>query len=153
MQQTPLFYAVSSDADSVVQLLLQRGATADVFDDECATPLMHARTAADVKLLLAAGANAAAVDKSQWTVLHHYATAAASVGVICLMLKAGTDPTAVDGDGSTAAHVAGIKGHFALEALLSRAADDHLKKQTVVTYSNSSSSSSDNSSPALGNIY
>jgi Ankyrin repeats (3 copies)/MYND finger len=141
MQQTPLFYAVSSDADSMVQLLLQRGATAGVLDNECATPLMHARTAAVVKLLLAAGADSTAIDESEWTVLHHYATAGASVGVICLVLKAGADPKAVDKNGSTAAHLAGIKGHFALEALLSRAADDYRKKHTVATNGNSSSNS------------
>jgi MYND finger/Ankyrin repeat len=104
------------------------------------TPLMHARTAAVAKLLLAAGADASAVDRTHWTMLHHDATVGASAGAVCLVLKAGADPTAVDRDGSTAAHLAGIKGHFTLEALLSRAADDYRKKQTVATTSNSSSS-------------
>jgi ankyrin repeat protein len=145
-QQTPLYFAAAGGAEAVVELLLQRGAAVNVRGSAGTTPLMHAKTAAVVKLLLAAGADASAVDGTHWTVLHHYATAGASAGAVCLVLKAGADPTAGDGDGSTAAHLAGIKGHFALEALLSRAADDYRKKQTIATNSNSSSSSGSSSS-------
>jgi MYND finger len=75
-------------------------------------------------------------------------------GAICLLLKAGADPTAVDSNGSTAAHVAGISGHFALEALLSRAADDHRKKQpaAVSVTETASSGSSSSSSGASGSV-
>jgi MYND finger len=89
---------------------------------------MYARTAAVVKLLLAAGADVAAVSNdSNHTVLQVHASTGATAGAVCLLLKAGADPTAVDDDGSTAAHIAGIRGHFALEALLSRVADDYRK--------------------------
>jgi ankyrin repeat protein len=146
-QRTPLYFAADG-AESIVHLLLQRGAAVDVRGIAGTTPLMHAKTAAVLKLLLAAGADATAAGAGGWTVLHYYATAGASAGAVCLVLKAGADPTAVDGDGSTAAHLAGINGHFALEALLSRAADDYRKKQAVAINSNSSSYSSTGKSSA-----
>jgi uncharacterized protein len=152
-QQTPLYFAAASGADSVVELLLQRGAAMNVRCSAGTIPLMHAKTTAVAKLLLAAGADATAAGAGGLTVLHYYATSGASAGAVCLVLKAGADPTAVDGDGSTAAHLAGIKGHFALEALLSRATDDYLKKQTLATNSNSSSSSSaGNSSTTMATV-
>jgi uncharacterized protein len=156
-QQTPLCYAAVSGADSVMQLLLQRGAHIDVTDVSDGTPLMTAKTAAAVKLLLAAGADAAVANCHGFTALHMGARTGVTAGVICLLLKAGADPTAVDNNGSTAAHVAGINGHFALEALLSRAADDYRKKQTAAAaavdsataYTSVSSSSSGNASVSV----
>jgi ankyrin repeat protein len=148
-QQTPLFYAVSNSADSVVQLLLQRSAAVDARCSAGMTPLMRARAASTVKLLLAAGADIAAVGATELTVLHYLARCGAAAGAVCLILKAGVDPTALDMTGSTAAHVAGMNGHFALEALLSRAADDHRKKQARAS-STSGSSGGDGSSEAIG---
>jgi uncharacterized protein len=142
-QQTPVYYAALSGADSIVQLLLQRGASIDVRSAGRSTPLMAAKTALVVKLLLAAGADATAVDSRHCSVLHYCATFGAAAGAICLLLKAGADPTAVDDTGSTAAHAAGMKGHFALEALLSRAADDYRRKHAALaTVSDTSSGSS-----------
>jgi ankyrin repeat protein len=68
---TPLHYAVgeAGQAHSIVELLLQRGAHVSARDVDGETPLMHAITAAAVKLLLAAGADAAAVDSSGSSVL------------------------------------------------------------------------------------
>jgi ankyrin repeat protein len=144
-QQTPLHYAAAyaavSGAESVVQLLLQRGAVVDARCADSSTPLMDAPAAPVIKLLLAAGADAAAVDMNALTVLHRQAVCGATAGAICLLLKAGADPTAVDSNGSTAAHVAGMSGHFGLEALLSRAADDYRKKHLASGSSGSSSSS------------
>jgi ankyrin repeat protein len=137
--QTPLYWAATHKADSVVQLLLQQGADVNHTDVFSVTPLMLAKTAPAVKLLLAAGADAAAVRREGSTVLHLHAQYGAAAGAVCLAIKAGADPTAVDVNGSTAAHIAGIKGHFALEALLSRAADDHRKKQIASSSSSSSS--------------
>jgi uncharacterized protein len=149
-KQTPLYYAAFTGAGSVVPLLLQRGASVDVRCAGGSTPLMVAKTAPVMKLLLAAGADAAAVTNAGSTVLHCCATFGATAGAICLLLKAGPDPTAVDETGSTAAHVAGMKGHFALEALLSRAADDYRKKQTALISSSSSSSNGSNYSSISG---
>jgi ankyrin repeat protein len=145
-KQTPLYYAAFNGADSVVPLLLQRGASVDVRCAGGSTPLMVAKTAPVMKLLLAAGADAAAVTNAGSTVLHCCASFGATAGAICLLLKAGADPTAVDETGSTAAHVAGMKGNFALEALLSTAADDYRKKQTAQSSSSGSGSSNSNSS-------
>jgi uncharacterized protein len=146
-QQTPLYYAAFTGAENATQLLLQRGAAVDVRCVGGSTPLMVAKTAPVVKLLLAAGADAAAVTHAGSTALHSCATFGATAGAVCLLLKAGADPTAVDNNGSAAAHVAGMKGHFGLEALLSRAADDYRKKQAASSSSsNSSSSSADSSS-------
>eukprot|EP00953_Heterococcus_sp_UTEX-ZZ885_P012655 7252-Heterococcus_DN1.PRE.1 len=112
---------------------------------------MDADSLAVVKLLLAAGADATAVDGVGMTVLQWQARKGACAGTVCLLLKAGADPTdALQHNGIyvTAATFAGINGHFALERLLSRAADDYRKKHpatassaTDVTSSNSTGSS------------
>jgi hypothetical protein len=100
---------------------------------------MLAKTAPVPKLLLAAGADATAVDTGFQPVLHHQARAGAATGSVCLLLKAGADPTLCDpcGHGITPAHLAGIHGHFALEALLSRATDDYRKKHPDRSYTHS----------------
>jgi Ankyrin repeat len=130
----------NTDASSIVQLLLESGADANANDSSTGgiTPLMLAKTAAVTKLLLAAGADATAVEEGWLPVLHHQAKAGASAGSICLLLKAGADPTISDscGHGITPAHVAGMHGHFALEALLSRAADEYRKRYPDRIYSN-----------------
>jgi ankyrin repeat protein len=143
-RQTPLSGGEQAGAERVVELLLQRGAAADARAVTAAggsgvTPLMLARTTAVANLLLAAGADATAVDSAGMHVLHYSAKIGAAAGTVCLLLKAGADPTATDADGSTAAHVAGMSGHFALEALLSRAAEDY-RKAHCATHSCSSSS-------------
>jgi ankyrin repeat protein len=48
-----------------------------------------------------------------------------------LLLQRGAVPTAVDKNGSTPAHIAGMAGHFADEALLSKAADLYSKAQAA----------------------
>jgi ankyrin repeat protein len=152
--QTPLYCAAASAADSVVELLLQRGANANEVDIIGITPLMAAKSLPVVKLLLAAGADATAATVIGKTVLQCQAQRGACAGTICLLLKAGADPTVAaltDGNYVTAAHMAGISGHFALEKLLSRAADDYRKKhptaeRTVYVHTSGSSSSSSSSS-------
>eukprot|EP00953_Heterococcus_sp_UTEX-ZZ885_P022151 12284-Heterococcus_DN1.PRE.1 len=119
--QTPLHSAATHGADSVVQLLLERGADVDARDVNGYTPLMDADSLAVVKLLLAAGADATAVDDGGMTVLQCQARDGACAGTVCLLLKAGADLAAtlsIDGISVTAAAFAGINGHFALEALL-----------------------------------
>jgi ankyrin repeat protein len=161
--QTPLHTAAAGAADSVVQLLLQRSADANAEDLYGITPLMPASSLAVVKLLLAAGADAAAVGSNGQSVLHCQAMIGACAGSICLLLKAGADPTATasfDGAAATAASFAGINGNFALETLLSRAADDYFKKHPAVAvrgssgshHGSSSSSSSGHSSSAIGAV-
>jgi ankyrin repeat protein len=154
---TPLHLAALYAADSVVQLLLQRGADANARDITGCTPLMLASSLLVVKVLLAAGADATAVDSTGMTVLQCQARRGACAGVVCLLLKAGADPTATlmtDGTLVTAAHAAGINGHFALEALLSRAADDYRKKHSSTSNAavDSSSNSNSNSDSSSGSV-
>jgi uncharacterized protein len=151
---TPLHDAARFGADSVAQLLLQRGASADVKSYIGRTPLMMATTVPVVKLLLAAGADATAADDLGMTVLQCQATSGACAGIVCPLLKVGADhtvPVSINGTSATAARLAGIKGHFALEALLSRAADDYRKQHPVAssTVGDSSSSSKQSSSVSV----
>jgi ankyrin repeat protein len=92
--QTPLHSAATHGADSVVQLLLERGADVDARDVNGYTPLMDAGSVAVVQLLLAAGADATAVDDGGMTVLQCQARDGACAGTVCLLLKAGADPAA-----------------------------------------------------------
>jgi ankyrin repeat protein len=151
---TPLHYAAAYKADSVVQLLLQRRADANVADHNGTTPLMMAKSLAVVKLLLAAGADATAVDNRNYSALHHHAISDACAGTVCLLLQAGANPRAVNGCGNTAAHLAGVCEHLALEALLSRAADDYRKKYGTVSSMNDdvSSNSSDSSESVASQV-
>jgi ankyrin repeat protein len=125
--RTPLHIAADKGSDAAVQALLQRGANVAAADHKGATPLMLAKTAAVVKLLLAAGADAAAADIVGCTALHYCARSNAAAGAVCVLLKAGTDPTATALNHATAADVAAYKGHTALQTLLLRAADDYSK--------------------------
>jgi uncharacterized protein len=131
LQQTALHSAAGVESDGLLQLLLSRGAVVDVVDCSGATPLMYAKTASAVKLLLAAGADPLLVDARRSNLLHYQASCGASTGAVCLAIKAGVDPTATDANECPPAHYAGISGHFALEILLSRAADDHRKKRAA----------------------
>jgi ankyrin repeat protein len=154
--QTPLHCAAASAADSIVELLLQRGANANEVDIIGITPLMAAKSLPVVKLLLSAGADATAATVIGKTVLQCQAQQGACAGTVCLLLKAGADPTVAaltDGNYVTAAHMAGISGHFALEKLLSRAADDYCKKHPTakrIVYVHTSGSSSSSSSSSSG---
>jgi ankyrin repeat protein len=136
--QTALHTAVHSGVSSTVQLLLQRGADANALFAHGTSALMLATTVPVTKQLLAAGASASAADSMGMTVQHHHAKGGTSAGVVCLTIQAGADPTALDKDGSTPAHIAGMSGHFALEALLSRAAEDYCKKHPAVVVSSAS---------------
>jgi uncharacterized protein len=152
-QETPLHGAAAHGVHSVVQLLLQRGADVNARDINECTPLMDADSLAVVKLLLAAGADATAVDGVGMTVLQWQARKGACAGTVCLLLKAGADPTFAlqhNGISVTAATFAGINGHFALEALLSRAADDYRKKHPTTASSAISDSSSSSNDSSIG---
>jgi ankyrin repeat protein len=122
---TALHYAAESEHDDIMQLLLSRGAAVDTKCRTGATPLMNAQRLPTVTILLNAHANVKAVDNRGLTVLHYCAKQGVVECVYKLLLKHGAVPTAVDTNGSTPAHVAGICGHFANEALLSRAADEY----------------------------
>jgi uncharacterized protein len=151
--QVPLHYEAEHKADSVVELRIQLGADVNARDFDGCTPLMEAGSLAVVKLLLAAGADATAADLLGITVLQYQARRGACAGTACLLLNAGADPivvSVIEDNSVTLARIGGMGGHFALEALLSRAADDYRKKNstpsTVKVTAISSTSSSSSSS-------
>jgi ankyrin repeat protein len=121
--QTAAYY----EHDDIVQLLLRKGAAVDARCHSGMTSLMHAQRMRTVAALLHAHADVNAVDNDGFTVLHHCAKQGAAECVYKLLLQHGAVPTAVDKNGSTPAHIAGMSGHFADEALLSKAADDYSK--------------------------
>ena len=80
-------------------------------------------------MLLEAGADANHLNARRRNGLHVAAHNAKNAAIICLLLRAGTNPTALDADGRTPAEVAEGLGHSLQAALLSRAAADF--KQTT----------------------
>jgi ankyrin repeat protein len=146
---TALHFAAHSEHDDIVQLLLRKGAAVDTRSHSGVTPLMRAQRMRTVNVLLSAHAVVNAVDADGLTVLHHCAMQGAAECVYKLLLKHGAVPTAVDKNGSTPAHIAGMAGHFADEALLSKAAEEYSKTHAAVSSNaqqsaeNSMSSSSD----------
>jgi ankyrin repeat protein len=144
---TPLLMAVNQGQYDIARALLQKGASASDSSKARQTALMLAKDLRTMQLLLEHGAAAVitSTDSRGLTALHHQATAGVPAAVLCVLLKAGADPTAVDATGSTPAHLAGVAGHFATETLLSRAAEDYRKKHPapLLLCNGSSSSSSD----------
>jgi ankyrin repeat protein len=130
---TALHVAAENEHDDIVKLLLRKGAVVDARSQTGVTPLMRAQRMRTVNLLLNAHADVNAVDGDSFTVLHHCAKQGAAECVYKPLLKHGAVPTAVDKNGSTPAHIAGMSGHFADEALLSRAADDYRKTHAAVS--------------------
>jgi ankyrin repeat protein len=122
---TALHCAADSEHDDIVQLLLSKGAAVDARSHTGVTPLMQAQLMRAVTALVNAHADVNAVDNDGSTVLHHCAKQGAAESVYKLLLKHSAVPTAVDVNGSTPAHVAGMSGHFADEALLSKAAEEY----------------------------
>jgi ankyrin repeat protein len=91
---------------------------------------MDAQLLRTVRVLVNAHADVIAADNSGFTVLHHCAKQGAAEYVYKLLLQHGAVPTAVDVNGSTPAHIAGMSGHFADEALRSKAAVEYSKVHT-----------------------
>jgi ankyrin repeat protein len=149
-QLTALHYAAGVESDGLLQLLLSRGAVVDAVDSLGATPLMYAKTASAMKVLLAAGADPAIVSTAGSNLLHYQASCGASTGAVCLAIKAGVDPTATDANECPPAHYAGIRGNFALEILLSRAADDHRKKRAAAETTSSTAAAASLASSSDG---
>jgi ankyrin repeat protein len=106
------------------QALAAKYSTA-AHSDKLQPLLMAASTPAVVKLLLAAGASVHATTAAGGrTCLHVAAAAGYPAAVLCLLIKAGVDISAVDSEGETAAELAHAAGHTLAESLLNRAARD-----------------------------
>jgi ankyrin repeat protein len=146
---TALHWAADSEHDDEVQLLLRKGAAVDTRSHSGVTPLMRAHLMRTVNVLLSAHADVNAVDDNGLTVLHHCAKQGAAECVYKLLLQHGAVPTAVDKNGSTPAHIAGMAGKSKVEVLLSTAAAEYSKTHAAVSSNaqqsteNSVSSSSD----------
>jgi uncharacterized protein len=130
---TALHFAAQSEHDDIVQLLLRKRAAVDARSHTGVTPLMQAQLTRTVRVLVNAHADVNAVDDVGFTVLRHCAKQGAAECVYKLLLQHGAVPTAVDKNGSTPAHIAGMSGHFADETLLSKAADDYRKTHEAVS--------------------
>jgi uncharacterized protein len=122
--------AVCEENAELLQLLLEHGAAA-VINQQCLgcactagdlTALMCADTPATVQLLLAHGADVHIRTAAGDTCLHIAAKHGHPASVLCLLIKAGADLTATDGNGDTPADVALANGNELAAALLHRAA-------------------------------
>jgi uncharacterized protein len=128
-----LLTAASEGHPKMVQLLLQHGAAAvinDVFT-VCAccsevTALMSCDEHTALKVLLEAGADVhKRTSATGDTCLHTAARHGRSAPVVCTLIKAGVDISAVNHSNQTAAQVAEERGHKLIAALLTRAAQDN----------------------------
>jgi ankyrin repeat protein len=126
---SPLFVAVCHKHCGTAVQLLAAGACVHDRNSVLETALMVAKDVPTVQLLLDNGSDVLAADSRGLTALHHAAKAGVPAAVLCVLLKAGADPTAVDSSGSTPAQLAGVAGHSATEALLSRAAEDYSRRR------------------------
>jgi ankyrin repeat protein len=128
---TPLHWALQRRPISteVVRCLLERGANVNATTNTGKSALMLARELPVVRLLLAAGAAVNAKSTDGTTALHKAAKLGLSAAVVCCLLKAGADATALNSEGHEPAAVAVQHGHTATAALLQRAAADQRSKQ------------------------
>jgi ankyrin repeat protein len=116
----------------VLKQILQHGGAAAHLNRRAAvceccgrqTPLMVCKQPAQVKLLLTAGADAHKTTDTGNTCLHVAAAHSYTAPVLCLLIKAGVDLSAMNADSMTAAQVASAKGNTLAAALLNRAAAD-----------------------------
>jgi Ankyrin repeats (many copies) len=122
---TPLHCAVEGQQSvETINLLIEHGADVHARCSLGQTPLFYSYDATLTRLLLQAGADANARNYLCNTVLHNAAAKDLDAGLMCCLLKAGADATAIDAYHGTAADVARTHKHSAPAALLSRAERD-----------------------------
>lgn len=118
---TPLLVAAATGHTEAVRVLLDAGADVDCRDAYGWTPLMRAVSGSDadtVRVLLTEGKpDLEAAEENGATALH-IAAGEGQVELVRLLLAAGADPAARDGDGRTPADVAAEANHAAAAALL-----------------------------------
>lgn len=108
---TALHYAVRGGKLPLIQLLLERGADANVLDENGVTPLLHlskTRSKADpipvMELLASSGATLDARDENQGTLLMHFARQG-HVHAVRWLLAHGADRNARNKSGKTAMQI------------------------------------------------
>jgi ankyrin repeat protein len=102
-------------------------------------PLLHCvlwrcKTVAAVQMLLSKGATVdETMEPGGYNPLHSAACYGQPVSVICMLIKAGADPTALDDAGETPAQVAEREGNTLAAQLLARAARDYKPGGAAIT--------------------
>lgn len=116
---TPLMIAIINDRVEVTKTLLERGADLTCVNLNGTTALMFSvRSLPCLKALLEYGADATLGDLEGWTALHYAAEVNSPAGILCTLINAGANLSAVTNYGQTAANVASAKGHTAATELL-----------------------------------
>lgn len=127
---TPLSYAVLSGDETMIKLLLERGAKINIQDDNQKTPLFHAIQSGSetiVSLLLERGARIDIQDNNQRTPLSH-AAQSGSEAIVELLLSRGAEINGQDEEGKTPLIYGVEKGDKSItEVLLHRGADLEIK--------------------------
>ena len=123
---TPLHYAIESNALRLAELLLASGADPDIANHQGASPLHLAAVynTVRVQLLLDAGADTDLRDGSGATPLH---AAEGNPEISGLLLAAGADARAVDDWGRTTLHSATRSDSVTIAALVAAGADPHIR--------------------------
>lgn len=125
---TPLIFASRRGYLSIMKLLVESGAPVNGAGVQGLTPIMTCADPQGVMYLLEKGADVHARNGDGDNCLQMAACLDFPPSVICLLLKAGADPT-VTVDGKTPADFARILRFPLAEALLRRAAQDYNPKQ------------------------
>ncbi|KAI9804563.1 MAG: hypothetical protein M1833_006636, partial [Piccolia ochrophora] len=119
-QQTALHWATISGCDTIVALLLEKGADIDAQDQFRCTALHSAASHGQdttVTLLIEKGANIGAQDEDGETALHSAASYRQDT-TVTLLIEKGANIEAQDKDGETALHGAALRGYNTTVALL-----------------------------------
>ena len=105
---SPLHLASANGHLKIAELLVQRGASVDIFNEKQETPLYQAARNGKVaiaRLLIDHGANLHSADSNGWTPLHA-ASQRGHLGVVKLLLRRGADVDVLNKANKTAAELA-----------------------------------------------
>ena len=133
---TPLFRAVNSGREDIVQLLIEEGADIDARGPSELTALMLAvkdQHDSVTKVLLEKGADTAATDESGWTALHQAAHTPGREIAASLLLKHGAAVNATCDFGQSPLHIATEQRNNAMIRLLVSNYNANLELQDSVS--------------------
>lgn len=119
--RTPLIYSVLQGTHEITKLLLNFGATVDLSDFQCITPLMIAASQDDLlhcRMLCAKLAEVDSVDENGWTPLH-YGAFGNALECCHFILTEGADRHKKDMNKRKPIDIAKFKNHGEIVALLS----------------------------------
>lgn len=119
--RTPIFYSILNGNHRVTKMLLSCGASVNMVDFACMSPLMVAASKNDVlhvKMLCAVHAEVDLQDEQGWTALHH-AAANNAPEVMAVLISEGADKRVRDLNKRRPVHVAKFKNFGKCIAVLS----------------------------------